>query len=193
MTYRSSSTQASLPLEVADAILDHVDAHRDLISLACSSKTCFSLVVPRHTEYRTIRLSSKHPKVWKHLAHRADLARNVRVLLMDESPQRLSTSCNLERYPTTLIPEDVDQSVSREAVAISEGSRAEHMVQAVRNMDSLQKFIWVHPDESAAYHCAILEALISHRSLKDLKIIGSAAPSHFENSPVCRLSPQTLC
>ncbi|TFK60390.1 hypothetical protein BDN72DRAFT_727487, partial [Pluteus cervinus] len=68
-----------LPAEVIQQILPEIELHRDLVNFACASRLCSQLVIPRHSEYRVLRLeetTSSH--VWTHLVRRPDSACNIR-------------------------------------------------------------------------------------------------------------------
>ncbi|TFK61262.1 hypothetical protein BDN72DRAFT_737787, partial [Pluteus cervinus] len=68
-----------LPVEITDQILPEIEHHRDLVNFACASQLCSQLAIPRHTEYRVLRLgTSNSAHIWAHLARRPDLARNIR-------------------------------------------------------------------------------------------------------------------
>ncbi|TFK71114.1 hypothetical protein BDN72DRAFT_730040, partial [Pluteus cervinus] len=67
-----------LASEILDEIFSHIEHHRDLVNLACVCRTFALVLVPRHTEYRVIKIQSAAPFVWAHLARRRDLTRNIR-------------------------------------------------------------------------------------------------------------------
>ncbi|KAJ7736521.1 hypothetical protein B0H14DRAFT_2993742 [Mycena olivaceomarginata] len=73
------------PLEVTELILGRVESRRDLVSFAAASTACKELVIPRHTEYRTLRVGHA-PEIWAHLAQRPDLARNIRHVTIRGAP-----------------------------------------------------------------------------------------------------------
>ncbi|KIK56017.1 hypothetical protein GYMLUDRAFT_47470, partial [Collybiopsis luxurians FD-317 M1] len=84
-----------LPLEILDSIFSDLDSHSDLISLALSSKDQYHLIVPRHSDYRVLRIRHWLPGLWAHLAKCADLARNLReVYICQKTEQAI-----VERYP----------------------------------------------------------------------------------------------
>ncbi|TFK64472.1 hypothetical protein BDN72DRAFT_739054, partial [Pluteus cervinus] len=65
--------------DLIQQILPEIELHRDLVNFACTSRLCCQFVIPRHTEYRILRLgttTSSH--VWAHLARRPDLACYIR-------------------------------------------------------------------------------------------------------------------
>ncbi|TFK67089.1 hypothetical protein BDN72DRAFT_725738, partial [Pluteus cervinus] len=68
-----------LPVDVLQQIPPEIEDHRDLVNFACASHLCSQLIIPRHTEYRVLRLGTKNSShIWAHLARRPDLARDIR-------------------------------------------------------------------------------------------------------------------
>ncbi|KAF9266675.1 hypothetical protein L218DRAFT_828364, partial [Marasmius fiardii PR-910] len=88
-----------LPAEVLDQILSELDLRIDLLSLASANRTCFHLVIPRHSEYRVIRTRHRHAGMWAHLARRSDLTRNVRKVHFCPRDNRIIP----DQYPSTLV------------------------------------------------------------------------------------------
>ncbi|KAF8172664.1 hypothetical protein BJ912DRAFT_993583, partial [Pholiota molesta] len=73
------------PTEILDAILSHVDARRDLLSVGLACRRLHDVVFPRHFDYRVVRCKVSTISVWHHLALHRALARNVRrVEILDE-------------------------------------------------------------------------------------------------------------
>jgi hypothetical protein len=177
----------SLTAELLDAICSNIDERNDLISLAASSQLFSTLVLPRHTEYRVLRISTKHPEhLWAHLAKRADLARNVRVLYIIEDFKRFPFT---ERYPTTLV-ENENEVVAPEGGG--EDEKARNIIQAIRNMESLQKFVWIAPWTSGPWsknsenYNLVWDALNTSRTLKGLEIVDRS--KDISRSVVCNYS-----
>ncbi|KAJ7491271.1 hypothetical protein FB451DRAFT_1222606 [Mycena latifolia] len=170
------SPLTDLPFDIIDVILSGIPCHRDLVSFAAVSRACNELVVPRHTEYRTLRLgSTPHPEVWAHLAQRPDLARNIREVTIREGALDLTTSESTEpeRYPTALV--DTSPSQSHPSVTVS------HICQALRSMDTLRCFTWVEPLNSRGpyydipnYYYDVFHALKDSKSLVQLKLLDKA-------------------
>ncbi len=161
-----------LPQEILDEILSEVDLHRDLISFACVSKACFGLAIPRHSEYRVIRVRHALPEMWAHLARRADLARNVReVHLCERHNQRSS-----DRYPNSLI-----RAPSKGSAPEAGDLRIRNMCTALRHMERLRVFTWscditvpfLEPAESPAQETEILAALVGKPHLQHLALAGA--------------------
>ncbi|KAJ7702247.1 hypothetical protein B0H17DRAFT_137957 [Mycena rosella] len=163
---------AELPFDIIDLIISAIPSHRDLVSLAAVSTTCKDLIIPRHTEYRRLRLEAPHPEVWAHLAQRPDLARNIREVTIREGAPGLGPSefTGPERYPIALVEAP---SQSHPAATV-----ASHICQALRNMDALRNFTWVeawHPRGSfynmPNYHHDVFQALKDSKSLVQLKLL----------------------
>lgn len=94
----------TLSVELCDEIFSQVDLRTDLINVACACRSFASLLLPRHTEYRIIRMARPLPWIWVHLVKRPDLARNIREIYFCPS-----SSDFVERLPTSLVQE-VDDS-----------------------------------------------------------------------------------
>ncbi|KAI0041176.1 hypothetical protein FA95DRAFT_1565634 [Auriscalpium vulgare] len=70
----------AFPVEILEAIIDWMDDPDDLRLLACTSKAFYSLLVPRHTQARNLRLPLFARCAWSVLANDPRLARNIRSL-----------------------------------------------------------------------------------------------------------------
>ncbi len=51
------ATVPRLPIEVIELILEWIDLRCDLLSFARASRAYAALIIPRHTEYRVLRLT----------------------------------------------------------------------------------------------------------------------------------------
>ncbi|TFK67031.1 hypothetical protein BDN72DRAFT_961313 [Pluteus cervinus] len=123
-----------LPEEVLEQILAEIEQQRDLVNFACASRFCSQLVIPRHTEYRVVRLgttTSSH--VWAHLARRPDLARNIREVHMEHVLDNFTAS--YPREPMSLI-EDVDREERTNTV------QSQEMTTVLGRMSRLKSFSW---------------------------------------------------
>lgn len=125
-----------LPTEITAAILSEVDAHRDLIALALTSRRLTPSVIPQHTEYRVIRIRHPLPYMWAHLAQRADLARHIREVHLCAPDDRTAT----DRYPTTIHDSDIDKNHGH----AREANRHSNICLALGHMKHLQVFTWAH-------------------------------------------------
>ncbi|KAJ6608638.1 hypothetical protein B0H10DRAFT_521952 [Mycena sp. CBHHK59/15] len=180
-----------LPFDIIDPILSHVDSRRDLVSFATVSRACKELVIPRHTEYRILRLGvTVHQNVWAHLAQRSDLAWNIREVeigrsLPDLSPPHFSATATAkpERYPVSLIEPPTDLEADILDIVAS------NICQALRNMHSMRSFTWFEAcDPTGAlhgvpwYYRSVLQALRESDSLVRLRIVDNTnAPSEAAN------------
>jgi hypothetical protein len=164
-----------LPFDIIDLVLSRIPSHRDLVSFAAVCKECKELVVPRHTEYRSIQLEiGSHAEVWAHLAQRPDLARNIQEVTISQGVP--------EHYPTTLV--ESTTSSSHPAAVTSD------ICQALRNMDSLQQFTWFRVWDANGpysdipdYQHGIFQALKNSPSLLQLMLMGPGIP--WQDSPFC--------
>ncbi|KAJ6500558.1 hypothetical protein C8R45DRAFT_73457 [Mycena sanguinolenta] len=164
-----------LPLDIIEPILGRVESRRDLVSFAAASTVCKSLVIPRHTEYRTLRVRDR-PEVWAHLAKRPDLAKNLReVIIRGTSPMKSSSTP--ERYPVTWV--DAASQPDPPEVVIA------NMCEALRNMDNLRSFTWIcawNPSGPYVhlpnYHANVFEVLKDSKSLVRFKMVDKMALDH---------------
>ncbi|TFK36142.1 hypothetical protein BDQ12DRAFT_687343 [Crucibulum laeve] len=165
----------SLSFDVKDLILSLIPTREELLPLAFASRSWYSLIVPRHTEYRKLHLSFAHPEVWAHLAERADLASNIREVRLGKwNPQ-----AEKEIYSKTVVSVDCyeDGDVS----------------QALRNMTNLLEFVWISPwlpfqATGKDPYAPIFQALQESRTLKKLSIHHEREPEDDE----VPLSGQTI-
>ncbi|KAJ7273121.1 hypothetical protein C8J57DRAFT_266599 [Mycena rebaudengoi] len=183
-----------LPLDILDPILSHIE-YPDLVSFAAVSRACKELVIPRHAEYRVLRLESNRPAVWAHLAQRPDLARNIRRVTIIESDELKNIS---ERCPVTLV-ESAAHCTGRETEMSGEEAEmaASNIFQALGNMHSLRSFSWLNPSGSfydvPEYRKGILQVLRESKSLVELKIVDTndseePGPAQDENYPLWHIS-----
>ncbi|TFK66917.1 hypothetical protein BDN72DRAFT_843615 [Pluteus cervinus] len=120
-----------LPIEIIEEILPEIEHHRDLINFACTSQLSSKLVIPRHTEYRILRIGTNSAHIWTHLARRPDLACNIR---------EIDIELHVARSPRK-------PSVSIEDVDIEERTgevREDEIIQALGHMRRLKSFAWEH-------------------------------------------------
>ncbi|KAF8227230.1 hypothetical protein L208DRAFT_1405740 [Tricholoma matsutake] len=131
----SSSTFLQLPTEVTEGILSEIDAHRDLIALALTSRAFTDLIIPHHTEYRVIRLRHPLPYIWAHLARRVDLTRNIREVHLCAAHDYTAR----DRYPTTL---SRDKDIDGNEEHTQDENRLVNICRALGHMRYLQVFTW---------------------------------------------------
>lgn len=159
-----------LPPETLDEIASCIGLHRDLISFALASRACADLLIPRHTEYRVIRVRDRVPHIWAHLARRADLARNIRAVHICER-YNLSSP---DHYPTALLEKSADGIAGH----AEEGQRITNLCKALRHMRYLEMFTWdwnvprALPTIKPAHEDQILLTLNQKTTLKHLALSG---------------------
>ncbi|TFK64760.1 hypothetical protein BDN72DRAFT_846285 [Pluteus cervinus] len=137
-------TNPDLSPELLEHILNWVEHRRDLISFACVSKMCKEFVIPRHTEYRVLRLSGGRDWVttWNHLTRRLDLVSNFRTIhfvSMDNAAHRGGF-----RVPSTW-EEKVDQARKihlRNWKAEHIMKQIEAICEVMERVEMLHTFIW---------------------------------------------------
>ena len=158
-----------LPFEILDQILALLDSHQDILSFALTNRQCSQFAIPRHTEYRVLRISHSYPQIWAHLAERADLAGFITQIHITNK----YTLSFTERKPSTLVPPLDTRGASDET------TRIWHMCRAINNMTSLRSFVWEFdlqlPDQPLLlpeHEDAILRALGERKTLRCLALHG---------------------
>lgn len=160
-----------LPPEILDAILSLIEAHVDLLSFALAGRACASFAVPRHTQYRILRIRHSRPELWEHLAHRADLSNFIlHVHISDKN-----TQLQPDRIPHTLVKPLTTQERSYDLETI----RIENICRTIRHMRSLRTFVWefhmrppYKPTICVQHEDSILQALSQNSHLESFALIG---------------------
>lgn len=164
-----STPLLQLPPEILDSILALVDVYEDILNFALANHACAAFAIPRHTQYRILRIRYSRPEIWAHLAQRADLASFItHVYLSDKN-----TRSYFERIPHTLVaPLDTEASGD-------EANRIRNMCKAIKNMKSLRSFVWEfhlklphRPTILPEHENAILRALQRRKALEHFALIG---------------------
>ncbi|TFK67673.1 hypothetical protein BDN72DRAFT_822156 [Pluteus cervinus] len=163
--------------ELLDQILSHIDLRVDLINFACTSRVAASHIIPRHLEYRVLKIGSPSPALWDHLASRPDLALNVRAVAFTE--RRYSGEVALQRVPTSFTS---DPHISHHENA--EEQQSSNMIKAFRYMKNLQLFKCVRdqtPGLSPEQHTPdLLVAILGNKpNLSQLSVCG-----HFDRQNI---------
>lgn len=162
-----------LPPEILDGILSLIDSHDHILAFALSSHGCAAFAIPRHTEYRILRIRHSRPDLWAHLAQRVDLASSITQVHISDR----YTCLQPDRVPRTL----VDPLVLQESTHPwdIEAARIRNICKAIENMKSLLSFVWEFnakpPDKPTLlpeYEDAILRALRRKRTLEYFALIG---------------------
>ncbi|KAI0695039.1 hypothetical protein BC835DRAFT_1273840 [Cytidiella melzeri] len=124
------------PTELLDAIVFHVDAKRDLLSLALSCKRMYSIVFPRHYDYRVIKAKVSSLRLWNHLIVNKSLARNVRLLeILDER------ATQPELLPTDILGTDTDLESTDDELGLH-SKQERFLSSALARMSTLRSFTW---------------------------------------------------
>jgi len=164
----------SLARETLEEIISYIDSHQDLISLALVSPALKAIIIPRHSQYRVIRIREDMPHLWAHLAQRADLARTIKVVHLYEEFDFSSPQI----YPTTLV--EAIPRKERDSRGKEEDSKIRNMCQALRHMTALREFAWslsstALPTVRRVHEDAIFLALSQCKSLAHLALWGRFA------------------
>ena len=191
MLWRGTMDPASLlrlPSEILDQILALLDSHEDIVSFALTNRECSQFAIPRHTEYRVLRIRHSYPQIWAHLAKRSDLASLITHIHITDK----QTFSFTERKPSTLVPPLDTRGAS------DEPTRIQHMCQAIDNMTSLRSFVWEfnlklphRPTLRSGHEDAILRALGRKKTLEYLALLGPFG-THvrpFSHDPESRMYP----
>jgi hypothetical protein len=170
----------SLARETLEEIACNLDSHQDLISLALVSSAWKAIIIPRHSQYRVIRIREDMPRLWAHLAQRADLARTVKVIHLHDEHDLLSPQI----YPTTLV-EATEEPGASEPIGVGswekkEDRRIRNMCRALTHMTELREFAWTlsastYPTSRSVQEEAIFLALSRCPSLAHLSLWGRFA------------------
>lgn len=124
------------PTEILDSVASYVDSKRDLLSLALTCQRMYSVVFPRHFDYRVVKARVSSIRVWNHLIVHRGLARHVRRLeIMDER------SLESEIIPSGITTTDTDVESTDDELEIHT-KQEKLLVSAVARMHSLQSFKW---------------------------------------------------
>ncbi|KAJ7595835.1 hypothetical protein C8J56DRAFT_852869 [Mycena floridula] len=168
MVLRTLPPILRLPQEILDTILEEVDLHADLVNLALCSQACAALVIPRHSEYRLIRIRGSASAVWAHLARRADLTRSIREVHIAETDDHTAP----DHIPSTLLeggPSPNDD----------ENMRIINICVALKHMQHLKVFSWSSvkqlPTMSWNHELAVMMILKQKTEIEDLCLRGMFA------------------
>ncbi|KAJ6497435.1 hypothetical protein C8R45DRAFT_865233 [Mycena sanguinolenta] len=133
----SRRTITRQPTEILDSIAFHVDAKKDLLSLALSCQRMHDVVFPRHMQYRHIRCKVSSLSVWNHLMVHRSLARNVRRLeILDE--RAASTELII---PSDILNSDTDMDSTDDELEMHE-KQERFLLGALGKMSNLHSFTW---------------------------------------------------
>ncbi|TFK66594.1 hypothetical protein BDN72DRAFT_844153 [Pluteus cervinus] len=122
-----------LPLEIISHIIPEIALHRDLIAFACTSKLSSHLIIPQHTEYRTLSIGFEEcDHIWKHLALHPELTCNFREVTLEGNYHR-----NLH-LPSTLV---VTQPTEDEDQRDYEQEQRD-LITSIGYMSRLTQFVW---------------------------------------------------
>jgi hypothetical protein len=152
-----SLTLNNLPFDIKDDIISSVDATSDLLCLALASKEWASMVIPNHIEYRELKVRVNHPKIWQHLATRADLAKNIRSVRITSSRERSSSTLT-------------DFNEEAKANLESLGGPSPEMLTALSNFKSLQRFMWIGNSGSSVLPDSVFKILVGCQALQEVKL-----------------------
>ena len=159
----SRRTLTRQPTEILDSIVFYVDSRRDLLSLGLSCRRMYSVIFPRHFDYRTIKCKVRSISVWNHLIVHRSLARNVRNLeILDER------STDTEVLPPGILTSDTDLESSDDELGLHD-KQERYLVSALTKMSALQSFSW-SCNHSPISIDNVWPTLLKCHSLKEIQI-----------------------
>ncbi|TFK23210.1 hypothetical protein FA15DRAFT_670710 [Coprinopsis marcescibilis] len=173
-----------LPQEILEEVVSELAQRSDLLSLALGCRFLASYIIPRHTDYRVLRVRTLNPTIFAHLARRADLARNIREVHICERHNYTSA----DRIPKQLVDTTLDTDPQTNGT-YNEAIKITNVCRALRYMWDLTTFTWswnfavkgdqqstqgrVRPTGEARFEDAILAEVVRKRSLRHFGIGGS--------------------
>ncbi|TFK66683.1 hypothetical protein BDN72DRAFT_961577 [Pluteus cervinus] len=166
---------ARLPIEVIEHILSWVDRRRDLINFARASRACKALVIPRHAEYRVLRITDNADCIptWEHLASRPDLASNFRVLHLLRAENAITWDG--PRTPRTLLgPDSVPTKLPTVWSSEVVDEFYKRLCDVVERMDKLHTFVWEELCDGMVFEEhdeVVLGLVVKKLTLKNLLLI----------------------
>jgi hypothetical protein len=189
----SRRTITRQPTEILDAIVFHVDSKRDLLSLGLTCHRLYSVIFPKHWNYRLIRCKVSSIGVWNHLISNRYLARNVRRLeILDERsaetevipPGITTTDISLESTDTRL--ESTDDEL---AIHVKQ---ERYLVSAMTKMTALTCFSW-SCNHSPISIDTIWPTLLQHHSLREVEINDNLIFTPEENDNIQEDEDENCC
>ncbi|KAF8155921.1 hypothetical protein B0H34DRAFT_808883 [Crassisporium funariophilum] len=139
----------TLPSDVLDEVVNHVEDYSDVLNVALSSKDLFSIAVPHHLHFRDIRTRLQNPALWSWLSRLDDLrAAHVRSLtILPDNGYDFYTMSPAdtydfrERLPSDFIPsESLPFTSHRNLEACLESEMS--LVTVLKRMSNLKRFRW---------------------------------------------------
>ncbi|RPD72603.1 hypothetical protein L226DRAFT_511753 [Lentinus tigrinus ALCF2SS1-7] len=160
----SQRALARQPTEILDSIVFHIDAKRDLLALALSCKRLYSVVFPRHYEYRVIKCKASALSVWNHLVVHRSLARNVRRLeILDERAGEAE-----QAVPSGILTTDTDLESTDDELALHD-KQERFVVSALARMTALQSFKWSCNHSLVAFE-RVWPALVKCQTVSEVEV-----------------------
>lgn len=175
------------PTENLDEIVSYIDSKRDLLSLALSCKRMFSIVFPRHFEYRVIRCKISNIAVWSHFASNYVLAANVRCLeILDE--RTAEAPC----IPSDILASDTELESSDDELTMH-AKQGRLFASALSKMTRLTAFVWSCNHSLISLH-SIWPTILKCQSLRAVEIHDNLvfSPTTEESIPCRTARPRIL-
>lgn len=144
------SIASSLPVEIVDEILSHIEEPGDLTPILFVSKS-FKALADRHISYRVIRCPLGVIQLWEHLSQNPSLAENVRVLEIQRESDYASFDVPRAFYNAAAISRKQDVWGLQDEVPYHDLERLRlaglkisetTLISALKNMSRLTSFKW---------------------------------------------------
>jgi hypothetical protein len=136
-----------LPVETLEEIVNLVDEPRDLFNLASACRILARIIIPRHLQYRVIRCRLNTSTVGKQLSMDKLLARNVRILELQQDPKD-----DRPADPRLRIPRGLEFAETYESHPLRRYDHAAslereydlelRLISSIKNMSNLTHFKW---------------------------------------------------
>ena len=136
---------ASLPPDLLDVILGHIESHADILNVALSNKALHSLVVSsRYLHYCDIRSKLHNPSLWSWLSRLDDLrAANIHSLTILPDDVYDIYSSVLDGLRERLPPNFPSKPQPLSSLTLETARESQMLlVSALRRMSHLRQFRW---------------------------------------------------
>lgn len=183
----SRRTLTLIPNETLDSIVSHIDSKRDLLALALSCRRLYSVICPRHYDYRVIRCKVSSISMWNHLVVHRSLACNVRRLeILDER------STERELIPQGIMTSDTDLESTDDELSMH-AKQERYLVSALNRTTALQSFIWSCNHSPISIE-NVWPTLLKCQSLQDVQITDNLVfGAYLQNTEDNRRQKSKVC
>ena len=151
-----------------------IDSPKALLALSLTSQEWTTMILLNHIRYRELQIRVNRSEIWKHLATRTDLSKNIRkvylIVATDHRHERLPFPSSKPHGQATFLAEDIH-----------------YVIQTLSHFESMTSFTWM----GSRYRCPFIEeilgALTHCHKLVEL-VLGDICPRIGRD----RLNPESL-